>query len=371
MKPAPVAIPTAESAADRIRRLVSPAIRALSAYAVPEHPRAIKLDAMENPHALPAVLRAQWLARLEEAALNRYPDSRATRLIERFRTAFGVDARFAVLPGNGSDELIQLLILALGAPGSAVMAPTPGFVMYEQIARATGRHFVGVPLARDFALDKDAMLEALREHDPALLFLARPNNPTGNLFSESAVEEICGAARGLVVLDEAYHAFSRADGLELAARHENVVILRTLSKMGLAGLRLGFLIGAPAWLAEFDKLRLPYNLNTLSQASAEFFLEHKEIFDRQARQIVGERERLAQVLAGLPGVTVWSSAANFLLFRTGLLDGTRVFMELLHRGILIKNLHKPGTPLENCLRVTVGTEEENDAFLRALREILP
>jgi histidinol-phosphate aminotransferase len=229
---------------------------------------------------------------------------------------------------------------------------------------------VGVPLRRDFHLDPEAMHAALAAHDPAVVFLARPNNPTGNLFAEEAVEAVCRAARGLVVLDEAYQAFSGTDGLELAARHDNVFVLRTLSKMGLAGLRLGFLIGAPDWLAEFDKLRLPYNVNALSQVSAEFLLEHRDAFDRQARRIVSERERLAQVLAGLPGVTVWPSAANFLLFRTGSLDATRVFMELLRRGILIKNLHRPATPLEHCLRVTVGTEAENDSFLRALREIL-
>lgn len=370
MRPAPVPIPAVETTADKISRLVSPAVRALSAYAVPEHPGVIKLDAMENPHVLPPELRAQWLSRLEDTALNRYPDPRAARLIESFRAAFGVDARLAVLPGNGSDELIQLLVLALGGADAVIMAPTPGFVMYEHIARAAGRRFVGVPLARDFALDAAAMVAAMREHDPALVFLARPNNPTGNLFDERAIEAVCRAARGLVVLDEAYHAFSGTDGLPLVSRYDHVVVLRTLSKMGLAGLRIGFLIGKPGWIAEFEKLRLPYNLNALSQTSGGFFLEHRVVFDRQARRIVGERERLAAVLAGLPGVTVWPSAANFLLFRTGLLDATRVFMELLRRGILIKNLHKPGTLLENCLRVTVGTEQENDAFLRALREIL-
>lgn len=370
MKTVPAPAPGAENPADRIRRLVAPAIRALSAYTVPEHAGVIKLDAMENPHALPAALRAQWLARIERTPLNRYPDPGARRLIERFRQAFGVDSRYAVLPGNGSDELIQLLILALGGADSTVVAPTPGFVMYEHIARASGRRFVGVPLDRGFELDTPAMLAALREHDPALVFLARPNNPTGNVFDGKAVATICAAARGLVVLDEAYHAFSGVDGLGLAARYDNVVVLRTLSKMGLAGLRVGFLIGHPAWLAEFDKLRLPYNLNALAQSSAEFFLEHKAVFDGQAGRIVGERERLVQVLAALPGVQVWPSAANFLLFRAGSLDGEVVFMELLRRGILIKNLHKPGTPLENCLRVTVGAENENDAFLRALRDIL-
>jgi histidinol-phosphate aminotransferase len=370
MRSDPAEAPAAEPPPDRLARLIAPAIRALAPYTVPAHAGLIKLDAMENPYALPAELRRRWLERLDQALLNRYPDAAAARMIEEFRRAYRVDARFSVLPGNGSDELIQLLILALGGAGSVVLAPEPTFVMYRHLAVAAGRRFVDVPLGRDFALDTAAMLQALRAHDPALVFLARPNNPTGNLFDPDAVEAVCREARGLVVLDEAYHAFSGADGLEFAARHRHVVVLRTLSKMGLAGLRLGFLIGAPEWLAEFEKLRLPYNVNCLSQLSAEFLLEHRDVFDRQARLIIGERERLAQALAGLPGVTVWPSAANFLLFRAAPLDAARVFMELLRRGVLIKNLHRPGTLLENCLRVTVGAEDENDAFLRALREIL-
>jgi len=274
-----------------------------------------------------------------------------------------------VMLGNGSDELIQLILMGVARPDAVVLAPQPTFVMYEMIATFVGMKFVGVPLGRDFMLDLGAMRAALCAHRPAVVFLAYPNNPTGNLFDAAAIETILQEAPGLVVVDEAYHAFAGQSFMDGLGRHANLLVMRTLSKQGLAGLRLGILAGDPAWLAEFDKLRLPYNINSLTQASAEFALEHKAVLDEQAARLRADREELHRALAGMPGVQVWPSAANFLLFRTET-PADRVFAALREQRVLIKNLAGAGGVLAGCLRVTVGTPEENAAFLAALRNAL-
>ncbi len=349
-----------------IERLIRPEIRALKAYHVPEASGLIKLDAMENPYAWPAPMKAAWLEALRDAPLNRYPDPEARALRARLREVFRAPAGMDVLLGNGSDELIQLILLALAQPGAVAMAPTPTFVMYDMIATFTGMRFVGVPLGPDFALDLPALRRAMAEHRPAVVFLAWPNNPTGNLFDEGMVETIVREAPGLVVVDEAYHAFADKTFLDRLGRFDNLLVMRTMSKQGLAGLRLGMLFGHPDWLAEFDKLRLPYNISVLTQVSARFALDHLDELDRQAALIRVERERVFAALTALPGLKAWPSAANFILFR---LPGaaTPVHERLRRAGVLVKNLD--GT-LPGCLRVTIGTPEENDAFLSALRSIL-
>jgi len=323
---------------------------------------------MENPWPWPGDLEDEWLAALRGLELNRYPDGPARDLNRALAEFLEIPAGAATLLGNGSDELIQLLQLALGGPGRVVLAPEPSFVMYGMIARFTGMAYVGVPLAEDFSLDLEAMLAAVKAHQPALVFLAWPNNPTGNLFAPEAVERILDAAPGLVVLDEAYAPFSGASFAGRLEARDNLVVLRTLSKKGLAGLRLGLLAAAPAWVAEFDKLRLPYNINSLTQASARFFLRHGARFKEQAARIVAERERLAAALAALPGVTVFPSRTNFLLFRVP--DAPAADRALRAAGILVKNLHRPAGPLAGCLRVTVGRPEENARFLDALAPVL-
>jgi histidinol-phosphate aminotransferase len=274
-----------------------------------------------------------------------------------------------VLFGNGSDELIQLILMGVARPGAVVLAPEPTFVMYKMIASFVGMQFVGVPLATDFGLDLAAMRAAIKQHQPAVVFLAYPNNPTGNLFDAASIEILLRESPGLVVVDEAYHAFAQQSFMDRLGRFDNLLVMRTLSKQGLAGLRLGILAGDPAWLVEFDKLRLPYNINSLTQASAGFALKHKNVLDDQAARLRAERARLLQELAALPGVQVWPSAANFILFRTGKSADT-VFAALRQQGVLIKNLSGHGGVLANCLRVTVGTPDENTAFLAALRRIL-
>jgi len=352
-----------------INRLIRPEIRALKAYHVPDARGLIKLDAMENPYFWPAALKQAWLETLRDVPINRYPDPSAQALRAQLKTSLAVPAGMEVMLGNGSDELIQLVLLGVARPGAVVLAPTPTFVMYEMIATFVGMQFVGVPLATDFGLDLAAMRAAIKQHQPAVVFLAYPNNPTGNLFDEQAIETLLRESPGLVVVDEAYHAFAQQSFMHRLGQFDNLLVMRTLSKQGLAGLRLGILAGEPAWLAEFDKLRLPYNINSLTQASAGFALQHKDVLDEQAARLRAERTRLSQELAALPGVQVWPSAANFILFRTAK-PADVVFAALREQDVLIKNLSGAGGVLANCLRVTVGTPEENAAFLSAMRKTL-
>jgi histidinol-phosphate aminotransferase len=355
-----------DQAEARAQKWVRPSVRALTAYHVPPAEGRIKLDAMENPYQWPAEMEQEWLQCLHGAPLNRYPDPTANAVRERLRASLSLAPDQLVMLGNGSDELIQIIQLSLAGPGRVVMAPVPTFVMYQMIARFVGAEFVGVPLRDDFTLDRDRMLAAIHRHDPSVIFIAYPNNPSGNLFERPLLQEIIEAADGLVVIDEAYHVFAGESFIADIGHYANVVVMRTLSKMGLAGLRLGYLAGAAAWLQQFDKVRLPYNINVLTQISAVFALERSALFEEQAARIVAERERVASALTER-GFTVFPSATNFLLFR-GAGSAARTYEHLLDHKVLIKNLHQADTPLADCLRVTVGTPEENDAFLAGLRQ---
>ena len=354
----------------KVENLIRPEIRAFKAYHVPDATGLVKLDAMENPYSWPEDVRREWTEVLQDVALNRYPDPDARRLRERLRAALGVPAGMELILGNGSDELIQTILMAVSNPNAVVLTPTPTFVMYEMIATFTGMRFVGVPLQPDFSLDLPAMLKAIDTHKPAVIFLAYPNNPTGNLFSREDVARVIEESPGLVVLDEAYHAFAGHSFMDRLGKHDNLLVMRTLSKQGLAGLRLGILAGLAAWLAEFNKVRLPYNIGSLTQASAEFALTHLALLDEQARQIRHDREPLFQALGRLRGVQVWPSQTNFILFRVENREADQVFAGLRTRGVLIKNLNSSGGMLKGCLRVTVGTPSENDAFLKALEAAL-
>lgn len=354
----------------KILQLIRPEIRALKAYHVPDASGLIKLDAMENPYPFPAAVKREWLAALQQTALNRYPDPDARRVRERLRTALAVPDGVELMLGNGSDELIQIILMTLARPGAVVLAPTPTFVMYEMIAAFTGMQFTGVPLKENFALDVPAMTKAMVAEKPAVVFISYPNNPTANLFARDDLVSLIEQAPGLVVLDEAYHAFAGESFMSELGKHDNLLVTRTLSKQGLAGLRLGVLAGSPPWLAEFNKVRLPYNIGTLTQASAEFALTHLALFDEQAGLIRKEREKLFKALADLKGVQPWSSQTNFILFRVERGDADRVFEGLRQRGVLIKNMNSTGGALRNCLRVTVSTSEENAAFLKALEASL-
>jgi histidinol-phosphate aminotransferase len=349
-------------------QLIRDEIRALAAYHVPDASGYVKLDAMENPYQLPAELRDALSQIVHDAAINRYPDAAATALKVRLRNTMEVPDGMEILLGNGSDEIIQILAMAIAKPGATILGLEPSFVMYKMIAAFAGVSYVGVPLRANFTLDLDATLAAIAAHQPALIFIAYPNNPTGNLFDMTALLRILDAAPGLVVLDEAYHVFALESFMPLLMRYPNLLVMRTLSKLGLAGLRLGFLVGSPAWLSELDKLRLPYNINILTQQIAEQVLAHADILEQQAAAIRSERTWLMQALENIAGIEVFPSAANFILLRVANAD--TVFEGLKQRGILIKNLSRAHPQLQNCLRVTVGTPDENQQFLASLNASL-
>ena len=353
-----------------IERWVRPEIRALTAYQVPDVRGLVKLDAMENPFSWPEDLRREWAEQLRGVPLNRYPDPRAEALGASLRQAFEIPPSSALLLGNGSDELIQMLALALTGGDRSVVSVDPGFVMYRMIGTFAGMRYVGVPLLEgDFGLDLPALLEAIERHQPALVFIAYPNNPTGNLFPAPGLERVIKAAPGLVVIDEAYAPFTDASFLPRAGMPPNLLVMRTLSKMGLAGLRLGYLVGPSAWLSEIDKVRLPYNINVLTQVSAAFALGHRDVLDRQTRAIREEREHLFSALQGLEGVQPYPSQANFILLRVAAGRGRELFQGLKRKGVLVKLLDGAHPLLADCLRVTVGLPEENAAFLGALRAV--
>ena len=355
----------------KVGRLIRPEILETSAYAVADAGGLVKLDAMENPYGWPAEIKQAWLEVLRDTEINRYPDHAGTALKEQLRNSFSIPEEYGILLGNGSDEIIQVIIMALARSGAVVMAPEPTFVMYRFLARALDLEFVGVPLkAPDFALDSEGMLAAIARHDPAVIFLAWPNNPTGNLFDADAVERIIAAAPGLVIVDEAYTVFAGTSFMEKIPGYDNLLVMRTLSKLGLAGLRLGFLAGGREWLDELEKLRLPYNINVLSQKSIAFFLKHAEVMNGQAARIRADRDALIKNMGEIKGITVWPSAANFVLFRSDNMPGEAVYGGLKEQGILVKNLHGSHETLANCLRVTVGTPRECEQFLAALRRLL-
>ena len=348
--------------------LLRPEVLALHAYHVPPASGMVKLDAMENPYLLPLSLREEIARLVADAEINRYPDAGAHSLKAHIRTVTNLPPGMEILLGNGSDELIQLLALAVAKPGAVLMSVEPSFVMYKMIATFAGMKYVGVPLDRDFSIDRKTMLEAIRREQPALVFLAYPNNPTGNLFDAGTIKQIIQAAPGLVVVDEAYYAFARDSFMPHLANHENLLVMRTFSKLGMAGLRLGFLAGSAAWLSQLEKLRLPYNVGVLPQLVAAKLLQHHDVLLQQAEKIKQARAKLLAALNAIIGVRTYSSEANFILFRMA--KATQIFEGLKQRGVLIKNLNGGHPALTDCLRVTVGTPEENSKFIVALQDTI-
>ncbi len=343
----------------------------MHAYAIQNSAGMVKLDAMENPHRLPQHLQNELGKRLGALALNRYPDGRVDDLRAALARHAQMPEGFDIMLGNGSDELISLLALACDVPGASVLAPLPGFVMYEMSAQLQGLKFIGVPLTPDFELDEAAMLAAIAQHKPSITYLAYPNNPTANLWEDAAVEKIIDAVGehgGLVVMDEAYQPFSSKSYIDRIARHSHVLLMRTLSKFGLAGVRLGYMMGPRALIAEIDKVRPPYNISVLNYECALFALEHSDEFAAQAQQIRAQRAIVFDALAAMPGVQPFKSDANMILVRVP--DAAKAFDGLKARGVLVKNVSKMHPLLANCLRLTVGTADENAKLLAALQPSL-
>ena len=346
-------------------------VKSMHAYAIQDSVGMVKLDAMENPHRLPAELQKALGERLGALAFNRYPDGRVNELRHALASYAGMPEGFDIMLGNGSDELISLLAMACDVPGASILSPLPGFVMYAMSAQLQGLAFHGVPLTADFELDEAAMLAAIAQHKPSIVYLAYPNNPTGNLWNDDTIEKIVlaqGAQGGLVVMDEAYQPFASRSYAGRITRHSHVLLMRTLSKFGLAGVRLGYMIGPKALVAEIDKVRPPYNISVLNAECALFALEHAEVFAVQAQDLRQERTRLLQALTALPGVQPFPSEANMILARVP--DAAKTFDGLKAHGVLIKNISKMHPLLANCLRLTVGTAAENDQLLAALKASL-
>jgi histidinol-phosphate aminotransferase len=300
--------------------------------------------------------------------LNRYPGERVDELRHALAAYAGMPEGFDIMLGNGSDELISLLAMACDVPGASVLSPLPGFVMYAMSAQLQGLAFHGVPLTADFELDEAAMLAAIHQHQPSIVYLAYPNNPTGNLWNDDTIEKIVmaqGAQGGLVVMDEAYQPFASRSYIDRITRHSHVLLMRTLSKFGLAGVRLGYMMGPKALVAEIDKVRPPYNISVLNAECALFALEHAEVFAAQAKDLREQRARLLKELVALAGVKPFPSEANMILVRVP--DAAKTFEGLKAQGVLIKNVSKMHPLLANCLRLTVGTAQENTQLLAAMK----
>jgi len=358
---------------DRIR----PDVRAMHAYVVQDATGYLKLDAMENPYSLPPDVQAALGQRLGQLALNRYPGPRYADLRAALAQHAGLPQGHALILGNGSDELISLVSLACALPPTAdgqrpvVLAPVPGFVMYAMSAQLQGLDFVGVPLTPDFELDEAAMLAAIAQHRPAITHLAYPNNPTATLWNEEVVQRIIDAVAavgGIVVMDEAYQPFASRNSLDLMARYPHVLVMRTMSKFGLAGVRIGYLMGRRELVDQVEKLRPPFNVSVLNAEAALFALEHADVLAAQAADIRAQRAQLLQALAALPGCERLWAPARMVLARVP--DAARVFAGMRARGVLIKNVSTMHPLLANCVRLTVGTADENAQMLAALQASL-
>ena len=353
-------------------RVIRPEIQAMHAYPVSDATGLVKLDVMESPYRLPEPLAAEIGRVVSKVAMNRYPVPSANELRALIRRVMQVPPGCDVLLGNGSDECIQYITAAIARDGAVVMAPAPSFAMFSMHALFYRLRFVGVALREDFSLDTDAFLAAMTKEQPSLVWIAFPNNPTGNAFPAADIERIIRAAPGLVVIDEAYQPFAGATFMPRLAEFENMVVMRTVSKIGMAGLRLGYVCGRPDWIEAFNKTRSPFNINVVTEAVAIKLLENKNVLDAQAAKVLAERERIRPLLEALPGLTVYPTAANFFLVRVagGAGAGSGVFESLRSQGVLVKDF-SGGTPLlADTLRLTVGTPEENRILLAALREAL-
>jgi histidinol-phosphate aminotransferase len=354
--------------------LLRPELAEAKAYLPTQGSFRIRLDANEAPPLLAPAVKARLTEELGRVAFERYPDATASELRAAIAQRLGVEPE-EVLLGVGSDELITLLMTAVARPRRAheppaVLTTTPTFVMYRLSARLRGERVIEVPLDAEWDLSEASMLRGIEMAEPHLVFIASPNNPTGTLVSpERLTRVIEGAGRSLVVLDEAYVDYADQHRLDLFRRYENVVVLRTLSKIGFAALRVGWLVGPRNLVAELDKLRLPYNINGVSQALATVvFRELWSEVTQMTETVKRERARLASALAALPFLAVAPSQANFLWVKTER-PAEAMFRELAERGILVRSFHSSAGRLAQQLRITVGTPAENDELVRCLSEV--
>ncbi len=345
-----------------IASLVKPNVRSLRAYQAEEIPCKVKLDANESPYGFRA---------LKSVKTNRYPDPEAKALRNLVAKQFKIKSE-NILHGNGSDELIYYLITTFGGP---VLYPVPTFSMYGIISQVLGEKKIEVPLDSKFDLDIEKILKAVKRYKPKLIFLSSPNNPTGNSFSSEKILKIIETTSSLppsplslslVVIDEAYQPFSdRKSFLPMLKTCRNLIILRTLSKIGLAGLRVGFMLADSKIIKEVNKVRLPFNLNSISQELAVEILKNRSLMRSYIKSIISERKKLFNEMKKTEGIEPYPSDANFILFRVE--ESDRIYKGLLRKGVLVRNMKGI---IDGCLRVTVGTPGENAVFLKTIKELL-
>jgi len=336
-------------------------IQLLNAYHVPEPIECLKLDAMESPFSPNKDFEKEFLQHLSKVDINRYPEPSAIEVIQSLRSLMNIDENHGVLLGNGSDELIQLIALACNE-GDTILSFSPSFVMYEMIAKFTRLNYLDSPLT-GFDINLEETLHIIKTKKPKVIFISYPNNPTGNLFKREKIETIIQSTDALIVLDEAYYAYADDTFLNDIFQYENLVILRTISKIGFAGVRLGLLIGSREIVAELNKIRLPYNINSLTQATCKFLLSKRDYLQSHAKLIIEEREKLVKSMEKYGKVTVFPSQANFVLISFP--EAQKLFNYLLEHRILIKNLSKI-RGLSCFLRITIGSQEENNKFLEVI-----
>ncbi len=350
-------------------QFVKPAVRKLAAYTLAARQAPVKINQNENPYDLPETLKRRVLEKALRRPWSRYPDFEPKELLDKLAAFSGWRAD-GILAGNGSNELIEALLLVTVGAGTRVVIPEPTFTLYALLTMVLGGEPVRVPLTADLQYDPEAIARARRQAGAALTVVCSPNNPTGGVLTAVEVRRLCEDGDGLVVIDEAYHEFAGDSMAPLLESHPNLVVLRTFSKaMGLAGLRVGYLLASPELVREINKGRLPYNLNFFSQMAALAALEaYAELADR-VRQLTEERERMLALVKDLPGVRAYPSRANFFLIELREADPKAVFEGLYRRGVLVRDV-TAYPMLSRCLRISVGSPEENDAFLRALGSAL-
>jgi histidinol-phosphate aminotransferase len=338
-------------------------IKNIDAYHVPVSKDMIKLDAMESPFGVPEDLKVEFLKCIEQSEVNRYPEADPSPLKGTLRSLMDIPDEFGILLGNGSDELIQLLALAC-SKDDLIMSFEPSFVMYELVSKYVNLEYFGVQLDSNFDINLSDALLIIEREKPKIIFIAYPNNPTGNCFDYDAIIEIIKSTNSMVILDEAYYAYSDKSFLSEISNFPNLLVLRTISKIGFAGLRLGLLIGDQETIAQLNKLRLPYNINALTQTSANFLLQDKQRIINNAQIIIEERKRLAHELSLFSKFKVYPSQTNFILVHSE--DAHSLHTALKENGILIKGFPK-GSKLSDFIRISVSEPVENNILIDAIR----
>ncbi|HEX6910651.1 MAG TPA: histidinol-phosphate transaminase [Longimicrobium sp.] len=351
---------------------VKDSVRALGAYTLKPYEPRIKLNQNESPYDVPEAIKERIRAELAGRPWNRYPPFVASNFIQAVAEATRWPAD-GVLVANGSNELIQCILAVTVGPGVSVVIPEPTFTLYRLMTEVNGGTVVSVPLDEELRFDVDGIVRAARESDAAVVVLCSPNNPTGSALTREEIQRVHDETDALILVDQAYVEFGGYDAIPLLEGRPRLVVLRTFSKaMAMAGLRAGYMLAHPALTAEVNKAKLPYNVNFFTEVAAAEVLRAREVMHEMVCAICDERDRVVAEMEKVPGIRVYPTAANFILFRVeapGITHG-RLFDRLLEEyGVLVRDVSKYPM-LERCLRVNAGAPEENDVFLDGLRSIM-